>query len=130
MCRHMRRSTSLEELSRPLCRGSLERAQGRHGLVWLCRECRAGAVTVPVLRRVAPRAFVNDAWQTALRRGRRSRLVCPACAEPFVEVSVGRADPRMKACVRCFWVWLNPHALAAVLGAHRAKALPGRQHVR
>jgi len=126
----MRRSTSLEELSCPLCRGSLERAQGRHGLVWLCRECRAGAVTVPVLRRVAPRAFVNDAWQTALRRGRRSRLVCPACAEPFVEVSVGRADPRMKACVRCFWVWLNPHALAAVLGTRRAKALPGRQHVR
>ncbi len=113
----------LEDLSCPLCRGSLERAKGRHGLVWLCRDCRAGAVTLPVLRRVAPRGFINDAWQTALRCGRRSRLVCPACAEPFVEVSVGGDDPRIKACVRCFWVWLNPEALSTMLGTRKPAAL-------
>jgi hypothetical protein len=106
----------LEQLPCPLCGGYLERAKGRHGLVWLCRVCRAGAVTLPILRQVAPRAFVNELWQAALHDGRDSRLVCPACTRPFTEFEGTRAagNPQIKVCVRCFWVWFSPTLLASV----------------
>jgi hypothetical protein len=99
----------LEQLPCPVCKGYLERAKGRHGLVWLCRACRAGAVTLPVLRQVAPRVFVNQLWQAALHDGRTSALVCPACAQPFTEFGSrgAAADPQIKVCVRCFWVWFS-----------------------
>ena len=67
-------------------------------------------MTLPILRQVAPRAFVNHVWQAALHDGRASRLVCPACAQPFTEF----ADPQaqIKVCVRCFWVWFSAETLS------------------
>jgi hypothetical protein len=102
----------LEQLPCPTCGEYLERAKGPHGLVWLCRNCRAGAVTLPVLRQVAPRAFVNGLWQTALHDGRAARLVCPACTRPFTEFRGSGAEAQIKVCVRCFWVWFSPAVLA------------------
>jgi hypothetical protein len=101
------KASRLAALPCPLCRGSLEPIKSRHGLVWVCRTCRAGAATVPILRAVAPRAFVNGLWQAALHHGRRSRMVCPSCARPFTEFAGEAVSRQLKVCVRCFWVWLS-----------------------
>jgi hypothetical protein len=111
----------MEPLPCPLCRESLEPTKGRHGLVWVCRACRAGAATLPILRQVASRSFVNHLWQAALHNGRTSAVVCPACTQPFTEFAGASAavTPQLKVCVRCFWVWLSPEALSS-----RAAAAP------
>lgn len=114
----------MEQLPCPTCGGYLERAQSRHGLVWLCRACRAGAVTLPVLRQVAPRTFVNELWQAALHDGRKSRFVCPACAQPFTEFRRAAVHPQIKVCVRCFWVWFSPELVAVLAATPRALAGP------
>ncbi len=118
---------NLEALPCPRCDEPLERGTGRQGLVWICRTCRGGAVTLPILRRFAPRPFVNQLWQTALHRGRRSSLFCPACTHPFVEVG-DAAGRGIRACVRCYWVWLDYEALESLptLVAPTA-ALPSRR---
>jgi ribosomal protein L37AE/L43A len=103
----------LEELPCPSCGAYLERGKGRHGLVWLCRACRAGAVTLPILRQVAPRAFVNGLWQAALHDGRPSAARCPACGQPFTGFARGDVAARIKVCVRCFWVWFGAETLLA-----------------
>jgi hypothetical protein len=105
----------MEPLLCPLCRESLEPAKGRHGLVWVCRACRAGAATLPILRQVASRTFVNQLWQAALHHGRPSAVVCPACTQPFTEFAGASAivNPQLKVCVRCFWVWFSPEALSS-----------------
>jgi hypothetical protein len=104
----------LEQLPCPGCGGYLERAAGRHGLVWLCHACRGGAVTVPVLRHFASRDLVNRVWQAAQHRSRPSRQRCPACEQPFSELAWGRAGSRapIRVCVRCYWVWLSAGLLA------------------
>jgi hypothetical protein len=73
-------------------------------------------VTLPILRLVAPRTFVNQLWQAALHDGCDSRLVCPACTRPFTEFGGARGarNPQIKVCVRCFWVWFSPSLLASV----------------
>ncbi|HKA55301.1 MAG TPA: hypothetical protein VKJ47_16730 [Candidatus Binatia bacterium] len=105
----------MEPLRCPLCRKTLEPTTGRHGLVWVCRVCRAGAATLPILRQVASRTFVNQLWQAALHHGRTSTVMCPACAQPFTEFAGASAgvNAQLKVCVRCFWVWLNPEALSS-----------------
>jgi hypothetical protein len=50
----------MQPLPCPLCRKALEPATGWHGLVWVCRACRAGAATLPILHQVAPRPLVNQ----------------------------------------------------------------------
>jgi hypothetical protein len=105
----------MEPLPCPLCREPLEPTPGRHGLVWVCRACRAGAATLPILRQVASRPFVNQLWQAALHNGRTSAVVCPACTQPFTEFGGASAavNSQLKVCIRCFWVWLNPEALSS-----------------
>jgi ribosomal protein L37AE/L43A len=123
----------LASLPCPRCGERLERGEGRQGLVWVCRTCRGGAVTLPILRKYAPRPFVNALWQTALRAGRPSALHCPACAHPFTAVA-SAAPAEIQACVRCYWVWLDCDALDALahatasaeLGPPR-RALPPRR---
>jgi hypothetical protein len=107
----------MEPLPCPLCRAFLEPATGRHGLVWVCRACRAGAVTLPILRQVAPRSFVNRLWQAALHHGRPSKIVCPACTRPFTECGEANTATHspLQVCVRCFWVWLSPEGLSAAV---------------
>jgi uncharacterized protein YbaR (Trm112 family) len=105
----------MELLPCPLCRKALEPTKRRHGLVWVCRACRAGAVTLPILRQVASCPFVNQLWQAALHNGRASRVACPACRQPFTEFRGANVavTSQLKVCVRCFWVWLRPGTLAS-----------------
>ena len=121
---------SLEDLPCPRCGDVLERGAGRQGLVWICRTCFGGAVTLPILRKVAPRPFVNQLWQTALHHGRRSSLFCPACTHPFTEVASGGVA-RIRACIRCYWVWLDCEALDAVtaLGSSTTALPPPRREL-
>lgn len=85
-------------------------------------------MTLPILRRFAPRPFVNGLWQTALHQGRTSPLVCPACLHPFTEVGSTFA-PRITVCVRCYWVWLDCDALdsLATLGTPAPALAPPRR---
>lgn len=97
----------------PLCGEPLEAGRSRHGLVWLCHGCRAGAAALPVLQKVATSAFVTGIWQAALHGGgRRSRHLCPSCALPFT--TLAGSGMRIDVCIRCYWVWLGPRALAAM----------------
>ncbi len=84
-------------------------------MLWVCRACRAGAVTLPILRQAAPRAFVNQLWQAARHHGRPSAFTCPTCTQPFTTFGgAGVAVPlQLLVCVRCFWVWLSPKALSS-----------------
>jgi len=101
----------MQSLQCPVCRASLEPTSSLHGLVWLCRACRAGAATVPILRHVVPRAFVNRMWQAALHEGRTSSLRCPSCGQPFTAVTAW-GNIRLEVCVGCCWVWLGPKEIA------------------
>lgn len=105
----------MDPLPCPLCGEHLEPTKRRHGLVWVCHTCRAGAVTLPILRQAAPQTFINQLWQTALHHGRPSRVRCPACRLPFTEFrgATATVNSQLKVCVRCFWVWLRPGALSS-----------------
>lgn len=117
--------STLECLPCPVCGELLDRGAGRQGLVWICQDCRAGAVTLPILRRHAPRPFVNALWQAALHHGRPSALVCPACTQPFIDVATTFGG-RIQVCVRCYWVWLDSDALDQL--ATDTTALPAAPH--
>ncbi len=110
----------MQPLPCPLCRAFLEPIKRRYGLVWVCRTCRAGAVTLPILRQVTAGPFVNHLWQTALHDGRPSAVVCPACTQPFTEFRGASAavNAQLKVCVRCFWVWLCPERLLSPAAAN------------
>jgi Zn-finger nucleic acid-binding protein len=97
----------------PSCRSELAPTAGRHGIVWLCATCRGGAATLPILRQVAPRDFVNQLWQAALQNGRPSSQLCPSCTQPFTtfEKSRARVEPHLEVCTRCYWVWLSSASL-------------------
>src|SRR5262245_49106517 len=100
----------------PGCGAELEPTAGRHGIVWLCRVCRAGAATLPILRHVAPRDFVNQVWQAALQNGVPSAQICPSCTQPFTTFTGSRAriEPPLEVCTRCYWVWLSSAALELI----------------
>lgn len=116
----------LEALPCPICGDSLERGQGRQGLVWFCGNCRAGAITLPILRRFAPRPFVDQLWQAALHGSSPSALVCPACDQRFADIAgVGDAtSSQIKVCVRCFWVWMDSEQLSSLSTPPARRALP------
>jgi hypothetical protein len=107
------------------CAGPLSAQGMRHGLVWVCRDCAAGATTLGVLRHVAPRAFVNQLWQAARRHGTPSRKACPSCTQPLVELRPPqvRIEPPIDVCCRCFLIWMERATLAA-LHAERTRGAP------
>jgi hypothetical protein len=117
------RADALREMPCPLCGETLELASGRHGLVFICRGCRAGAAALPVLRHVAPATLVDRLWQAALHGGgRRSARRCPSCGGRFTTL-VAR-DARVDVCVTCLWVWLGPGGLASLGSPSTRRALP------
>jgi hypothetical protein len=118
----------MESLSCPLCGEWLVPTKRRHGLVWVCRVCRAGAVTLPILRQGASRPFVNQLWQMALHNGRPSTLLCPACTRLFTECrgATAAVNSQLKVCVRCFWVWLRPGALLSPTAVQPLSPARGR----
>jgi hypothetical protein len=97
------------------CASELRPARTDHGVVWLCASCAAGATTLGVLRKVAPRSFVHHLWQAAQAHGRPSRKRCPSCTQPLLELDGSCVDlsPALLVCCRCFLVWLEEPTLAA-----------------
>src|SRR5262245_4477042 len=119
----------------PGCGAELEPTTGRYGIVWLFRVCRAGAATLPILRQVVPRDFVNHVWQAALQNGVPSAHACPSCTQPFTTFAGSRAriEPPLEVCTRCYWVWLSSANLErisqtrqAIHGLQIGKSLPLR----
>lgn len=120
-----RASSQLEPLPCPLCHGALEGVTGRHGVVWVCRLCEAGATTLGVVRQVAPREFVNHLWQAAQTQGVASPLRCPSCTQALISLGPDVAiEPAAQVCVRCFLVWLGQDSLAVL---PLSEGYPGRQ---
>lgn len=98
----------------PICRNDLEVVSSRHGIVLVCPQCKGGATTLAVLRRVAPRAVVNRLWQAAQKHGVPSSRQCPSCNNQLLEVLPPHAtiEPGVDVCIPCFFVWLGPEALS------------------
>jgi len=115
----------------PTCGADLEPTTGQHGIVWLCQTCRAGAATLPILRQVAPRDFVNQVWQAALQNGVPSARVCPSCTQPFTTFAGSRArvEPHLEVCTRCYWVWLSSASLALLADRKPARRLEPRENL-
>jgi Zn-finger nucleic acid-binding protein len=108
------------------CQGPLTSQPGRHGIVWVCGRCVAGATTIGVLRHVAPRAFIHHLWQAARHHGAPSRKACPSCTQPLLELRPPQVQiqPALDVCCRCFLIWMERPALDALrMGA---AALPAR----
>jgi Zn-finger nucleic acid-binding protein len=107
------------------CAGPLLAQGGRHGLVWVCGDCVAGATTLGVLRHVAPRAFINHLWQAARLHGTPSRKACPSCTQPLVELRPPRVqiEPPLDVCCRCFLIWME-RATLLKLSAERPRGAP------
>lgn len=100
----------------PSCHAELEAMSSKRGIVWLCRSCHAGAATLPILRQVAPRGFVNQLWQAARLEGQASSRICPSCTQPFTTLrgSPAGITPHLEVCTRCHWVWLSRSSLASL----------------
>ncbi len=110
----------------PACGSELEATRSRDAVVWLCHACRAGAATVPILRRLAPRALVNRLWQGAREAGEPSPYACPSCTQPFTRFRAGRnaADPLLDVCMRCHWVWFQADLLLVAARAADPPLVP------
>lgn len=97
------------------CSGELRAQRTDHGLVWLCGSCVAGATTLGVIRKVAPKDFVNHLWQAGYAHDRPSAQRCPSCTQPLLELDGARVElsPSMLLCCRCYLVWLERATLEA-----------------
>ena len=84
-----------------------------HGVVWICDACGTGAATLSVLRRVAPRAFVQHLWQAALAHGRPGAQRCPSCTQPLLDFADApvTVTPIVSVCRRCYFVIFEKSAL-------------------
>src|SRR5262245_66460746 len=100
----------------PICAGPLTSQPGRHGIVWVCGACVAGATTLGVLRHVAPKAFINHLWQAARLHGSLSTKACPSCTQPLLELRPPQVviEPRLEVCCRCFLIWMERPPLQAL----------------
>jgi hypothetical protein len=110
------------------CSGPLVSQPGRHGIVWVCGACVAGATTVGVLRHVAPKAFINHLWQAARLHGSLSAKACPSCTQPLLELRPPQVviEPRLEVCCRCFLIWMERPTLLALRMPPPPALGPGR----
>jgi hypothetical protein len=109
------------------CGGPLVSEPGRHGIVWVCGTCVAGATTIGVLRHVAPKAFINHLWQAARLHGSLSRKICPSCTQPLIELRPPQVEiePALEVCCRCFLIWMEKPALTALAAVPQRPRLLG-----
>lgn len=96
----------------PLCGDLLTTRRSRFGLVRVCVACVGGTTTLAVLKRVAPKEFINHLWQAAHRSGRPSVKKCPSCGQPLLRLGPGvEIEPEIDVCIRCYVVWFERAAL-------------------
>jgi hypothetical protein len=107
--------SDLEPMRCASCSEELRPRRTEHGIVWLCGSCVAGATTLGVLRKVAPRPFINHLWQASQLHGRASAKRCPSCTQPLLDLDgTGVAlSPSLLVCCRCLLVWLEKPSLEA-----------------
>ena len=116
----------LDPMRCPICAGPLVSQPGRHGIVWVCGGCVAGATTLGVLRHVAPKAFINHLWQAARLHGSLSSKACPSCTQPLLELRPPQVviEPALEVCCRCFLIWMERATLETLrVQPPRPKAL-------
>lgn len=64
--------------------------------------------TLSVLKRVAPKEFVNHLWQSAHQVGRPSVKRCPSCRLPLTRLGPEvEIEPEFDVCIRCYVVWFE-----------------------
>ena len=96
----------------PLCGDPLTPTWSRFGLVRVCAACVGGTTTLSVLKRVAPKEFINHLWQAAHGSGRPSVKKCPSCRQPLLRLGPGvEIEPEIDVCIRCYVVWFEQVAL-------------------
>lgn len=107
------------------CSFELRPERTEHGLIWLCGSCATGAATLGVIRKVAPRRFVQQLWQAARSHARPDAWRCPSCTQPLLtfEGTPVEASPSVRVCCRCFLIVLaQPEMEAFRLGKARLHA--------
>jgi len=104
----VRREPDLDFERCPLCAARLTPRPSRFGQVRVCEACMGGTTTLSVLRRVAPKAFVDHLWQSAQRSGRPSVKSCPSCRQPLLSLGPEiEIEPDFDVCIRCYVVWFE-----------------------
>jgi len=98
----------------PRCSDELVATVCDRGKIHACSTCAGCAVTVEMLRRLAPKDRVNRAWRQAREHHDRSALTCPECgaAMRMVHLAIGTGDLALDACAVCHVVWFDQSELA------------------
>jgi len=112
----------------PNCRNRLSRTQNKIGFYWVCPNCGGRAVSVPLLRRVLARDYVNSLWAAARDGEGTPGRRCPACDRRMLEVAVLTAGESIKldVCKSCEFVWFDPSEFES---APACAPEPGKQDV-
>jgi len=99
----------IEGMSCPTCDDALVREVFEGGSRPTCPRCAGCAVTVSLLRRIAPRERVNEIWNAAAREGPTSPRACPSCSHAMRlgRVAVEGATIEIDACRRCQLLWFD-----------------------
>jgi membrane associated rhomboid family serine protease len=94
----------------PRCETPLGRVRGPQGVYWSCAGCGGRAVTLPLLRRLLVRPYINQIWQYAKDEKGVRRRPCPLCRQLMIDVPVvyGAAAHWIDVCTGCQLVWFDP----------------------
>ena len=96
----------------PHCRGTLARTSIQSGIVWVCGRCGGRAMSLGLLRKTAPKTYLDRLWQAA-GAGREAGRPCPACDRPMRQASgPAPAAPTLDVCRLCQFVWFDPREFA------------------
>ena len=85
------------------------RRTSKLGFFWVCRSCHGRAIAVEVLRKVVPRAVLNNLWQTARSTQPGGDTQCPSCLRPMTEIPLNTGGPteQIDVCTSCHFVWFD-----------------------
>ena len=99
----------------PHCRKPLGRVKAPLGVFWQCSGCGGRAATLPLLRRLFAREYVNQIWEYARDGKGVPRRDCPACRGRMIDVPVVYRDLAhwLDVCTRCQLVWFDPREFEA-----------------
>ena len=84
-----------------------------------CPHCCGYLITLPLLRRLLSRTFVNEVWNRAREGGNsEGNLLCPRCRQAMAAVRTPAKEStpeiELDVCSRCQHVWLDAGEIEAV----------------
>ena len=93
----------------PSCKTTLSKRKSKLGFFWVCRSCRGRAITVEVLRKVIPRAVLNNLWQAARSTQHSGDRQCPSCLRPMTGIPLHTRGltEQIDVCTGCHFVWFD-----------------------